>query len=202
MSVPWQPAADARGLLLVGGGPARVGSWVRRGLVACRVVPLGRWTAVVPAEPWSRARPPYDDALTVLTGRPLPVRLRPGLGLFTSGGRAVLTVQPRGWRATQRWLVWEPGRGVVPTPGLPPAAPVDLERAAGSGRRVGAVLADPGGDAHQLLVQVLGVLGLPGRELLAGDPVGRVVVPSGRTVARFEARVAEEVRHRTELEEG
>ena len=202
MSVPWQPAAGACGLLLVGGGPARVGAWVRRGLVSCHVVPLGRWTAVVPAESSSRAGPPYDDAFTVLTGRPLPVRLRPGLGLFTSGDRAVLTVQPRGWRATQRWLVWEPGRGVVPTSGLPAAAPVDLERAVGGGRRVGAVLADPGGDARQVLEQALAALGLPGRELLAGDPVGRVVVPSPRTVARFEAQVAEEARHRAELEEG
>ena len=203
MSVPWQPAADGRGLLLVSGGAARVGAWLRRGLVACRVVPLGRWTAIVPAESMSRARPPYDDPLTVLTARRLPARLRPGFGLFTSGERAVVSVQPRGFRAAQRWLVWEPGAGVVPTPGLRAARPADLARVVGGGRGLGAALAEAGGDAEQLLLRVMTALGLPGADLLTGTaPAGPVVAPSGRTVARFEARVAEEARHRAELEEG
>ena len=47
MSVPWQSAHGARGLLLVSGDPARVAGWVRRGLLACQVVPLGRWSALV-----------------------------------------------------------------------------------------------------------------------------------------------------------
>lgn len=204
MSTPWQPAAGVRGLLLVSGAPNRVGAWVRRGLVACRVVPLGRWTAVVPAESSSRARPPYDDAITVLTARRLPARLRPGFALFTSAGRAVVSVQPRGFRASQRWLVWETGGGVVTTTGLRAAHPVDLARAAGGGPGLGDVLAEPGGDPDELLRRVMGALGLPGADLLGGAAraPGVVVAPSGRTVARFEARVAEEARHRAEQEEG
>jgi hypothetical protein len=202
VNVPWQPVAGTRGLLLVGGGPASVAAWVRRGLVACQVVPLGRWTAVVPAERVSRARPPYDDAVTVLAARRVPHRLRPCIGAFTSGGRAVLTVQPRGWRGGQRWLVWEPGRGVVTAPGLAPARPVDLVRAAAGGRGLGGVLADPRGDAELLLRRVWGALGLPGVELLADGGSGRVVTPSATAVSRFEARVAEDARHRAELEEG
>ena len=202
MSVRWQPAADARGLLLVGGGPAAVAAWVRRGLVACHVVPLGRWTAVVPAEAESRALPPYDNAVTVLAARPVPHRLRPGLGAFTSGGRAVLTVQPRGWRGGQRWLIWEPGEGVVVAPGLVQARPVDLVRAAGRGRGIGALLADPGGDAHDLLRRVMGALGLPGVEMLREGGAGPVVTPSAKAVSRFDARATEDARHRAELEEG
>jgi hypothetical protein len=202
VSVPWQPASDARGLLLVGGGPAAVAAWVRRGLVACHVVPLGRWTAVVPAEAASRALPPYHDAVTVLAARPVPHRLRPGLGAFTSGGRAVLTVQPRGWRGGQRWLVWEPGQGVVVAPGLVQARPDDLVRAVGRGRGVGAVLADPAGDAHDLLRRVMGALGLPGVDMLNDRGAGPLVTPSTKTVSRFDARATEEARHRAELEEG
>jgi hypothetical protein len=165
-------------------------------------MPLGRWTAVVPAEAGSRALPPYDEAATVLAARPVPHRLRPGVGAFTSGGRAVLTVQPRGWRGGQRWLVWEPGLGVVVAPGLVQARPDDLVRAAGRGRGIGAVLADPGGDAHDLLRRVMGALGLPGVEILRDGAAGPVVAPSTKAVSRFDARATEEARHRAELEEG
>jgi hypothetical protein len=114
----------------------------------------------------------------------------------------VLTVQPRGWRGGQRWLVWEPGVGVVVAPGLTQAHAVDLVRAAGGGRGVREVLADPSGDADRLLRRVMGALGLPGAELLGGAGTGQLVTPSAKTVSRFEARVAEEARHRAELEEG
>jgi len=202
VSAPWQPAADTRGLLLVGGAPATVAAWVRRGLVACHVQPLGRWTAVVPAEPRSRAQPPYDDAVSVLAARPVPHRMRPTIGLFASAGRAVLTVQPRGWRGGQRWLVWEPGRGVIGAPGLVPARPADLVRATGSGRGIGAVLGDPAGDADRLVARVMEVLGLPGADVLRTGGTGPVVTPSPKAVSRFDARATEDARHRAELEEG
>jgi hypothetical protein len=164
VSAPWQPAQEARGLLLVSGGTGPVSTWLRRGLVACQVIPLGPWTAVVPTESSSRAEAPYDNAVMVLAARPVPRRLRSALGFFTVDGRAVVTVQRPGWRSEVRWLVWEPGAGLVRAPGLELARPADL---------VG-----PG-------------IGLR----------GQVVAPTAQAVARFDARMAEQARHPSELEE-
>ena len=196
MSAPWQPAQEARGLLLVSGETGPVSTWVRRGLVACQVIPLGSWTAVVPTESSSRAEPPYDDAVTVLAARPVPRRLRSALGFFTIDGRAVVTVQGPGWRTGVRWLVWEPGAGLVRAPGLELARPADLLAAAG---RQG----DPRAVADVVLTDLLSVLGLPGSDLV-GPKVGlrgQVVAPTAHSVARFDARMAEQARHRSELEE-
>ena len=206
MSVPWQPARDSRGLLLVRAEPGPVSGWVRRGLVACDVVPLGEWTALVPAEPASRARAPYDDAVAVLAGRPLPLRLRPALGFFVVDHRALVSLQPKGFRPAHRWLVWEPGTGPVRTPGLDVARPPDLVVAARSRTSASAVhqvLTDDGGDAPRLLRRLLDVLALPGAELLdPGDrPRGQVVTPTAQAVARFDSRMAEQAQHRAELEE-
>jgi hypothetical protein len=207
VSVPWQPAARPRGLLLVGGEPARVTAWVRRGLVACHIVPLAGWTAIVPSEPVSRADPPYDNSLTVLVARPVPGRLRPALGFLVVDGRAVVSVRARGTRATLRWVVSDPGSGVVRAPHLELARPSDLAAAAGARRAAGRaarVLAEPSGDAERILAELMDALGLPGAELLGGVPagVGHVAAPTQQAVARFEARAAEEARHRAELEDG
>ena len=207
MSVPWQSAQGARGLLLVSGDPARVAGWVRRGLVACQVVPLGRWSALVPAEPGSRAKPPYDDAVAVLAARPVPARLRPALGFYEVEDRAVVTVSPRGWRSGQRWLVWRPGTGVGRLQDLEPARIADLVGAAGRTARpaeVSRVLGDPAGTVAQVLDNLMTALDLPALDLWRGtvdhDRQGEVVEPTDRAVQRFDARLAEEARHRAEME--
>jgi len=206
VSVPWQSARDSRGLLLVRGEPSRAAGWLRRGLVACEVVPLGQWTALVPAERTSRASAPYDDPVAALAGRPLPNRLRPALGFFVVDNRAVVTVRSRGWRGGQRWLVWEPGKGPVRTPTLDAARPTDLVAAAhgpSGPRTVASVVADGSGDATGWLRGLLAALGLPGAELLAPSTAlhGQVVAPTAQAVARFESRMAEQAQHRAELEE-
>ncbi|SDP08065.1 hypothetical protein SAMN04489867_1365 [Pedococcus dokdonensis] len=206
MSAPWQPAQEARGLLLVSGGTGPVSTWVRRGQVACQVVELGAWTAVLPTERSSRAEPPYDDAVTLLAARPVPRRLRSALGFFTIDGRAVVTVQGPGWRSALRWLVWEPGVGLVRTPGLELARPSDLLAAAGrpgDARAVAEVVGGRDGRADGILTDLLAALALPGADLV-GPGVGlrgQVVAPTAQAVARFDARMAEQARHRTELEE-
>lgn len=206
MSVPWQPARESRGLLLVRARPGPASGWVRRGLVACDVVPLGEWTALLPMERVSRASAPYDDAIAVLAGRPLPPRLRPALGFFVVDHRAVVSLQPRGWRPSQRWLVWEPGSGRVRTPGLGVARPPDLVAAARSRTAapvVQRVLEDRSGDAPRMLRRLLDALALPGEDLLGPSehPRGQVVAPTAQAVARFESRMAEQAQHRAELEE-
>ncbi len=206
MSVPWQPARHSRGLLLVRAKPGPLAAWVRRGLVACDVVPLGEWTALRPAEGSSRASAPYDDAIAVLAGRPLPLRLRAAIGFFVVEHRAVISLQPKGFRPSHRWLVWEPGTGPVRTPGLEVARPPDLvtaARARTSPAKLHQVLKDDSGDAPALLRRLLDVLGLPGADLLAaGDQHrGQVVTPTAQAVARFESRMAEQAQHRAELEE-
>jgi hypothetical protein len=206
VSEPWQPAHEARGLLLVSGEQGPVTAWLRRGLGACQVIPLGGWTAVLPIERSSRAEPPYDDAVTLLAARPVPRRLRGALGFFTVDGRAVVTAQAPGWRGVVRWLLWEPGVGVVRTATLELARPTDLVAAAGrSGgeRAVAELVAGRGGSADRVITDLLSVLGLPGAELV-GPEVGlrgQVVAPTAQAVARFDARMAEQARHRTELEE-
>jgi hypothetical protein len=206
VSAPWQPAQEARGLLLVSGETGPVSTWVRRGLVACQVIPLGPWTAVLPTESSSRAESPYDDAVTVLAARPVPRRLRSALGFFTIDGRAVVTVQGGGWRSGVRWLVWEPGAGQVRAPDLELARPSDLLAAAGRAgdpRAVAEVVGSRDGRADVVITQLLAVLGLPGADLV-GPGVGlrgQVVAPTAQAVARFDARMAEQARHRSELEE-
>ena len=206
MSEPRQPAREARGLLLVSGGPGPVSTWLRRGLVACQVIPLGGWTAVLPIESSSRAEAPYDDAVTVLAARPVPRRLRSALGFFTIDGRAVVTVQASGWRSVVRWLVWEPGVGLVRAPDLAVARPSDLLSAAGlrgEPRAVADVVSGRDGRADRVLTDLISALGLPGSDLV-GPAVGlrgQVVAPTAQSVARFDARMAEQARHRSELEE-
>ena len=75
-----------------------VAAWAGRGLVPVHLVPFDGWTVLQPAGP-SRGHPPYDDALQVLAGRPVPGRLRSAIGLFAVGGNAVVTMHPYGWRA-------------------------------------------------------------------------------------------------------
>jgi hypothetical protein len=198
-------------MLLLRGEPDPVATWARRGLVPVHVVPLDGWTAVLPAGP-SRAMPPYDDTLKALAGRPVASRLRSAIGLFAVDGNAVVTVQPTGWRAIQRWFVWSPGQGVVRTRHLATGRPADLTAAAGihegtTRRGVLDLLIDGGGDAHGVLGGLLVLLSLPGSDLLAGgqDPAAAqgsmLVEPSERHVARFERIVQDQALHRVELEE-
>lgn len=205
MNERWQPARS-RGLLLVPGEPEPATAWVRKGLVACQVVELGRWTGVVPVEERSRAAEPYDDAATVLVSRPLPRKLRPAIGVLHVDHRAAVVVQPGGLRHQPRWLVWAPGEGHVRTPDLDLATPADLAEAAGrpgADRDVAQVVADRSGDALRLLTDLMTVLGLPGADLLgAGAGIrGPVVAPTAQAVERFDARMAEIARHHRELED-
>jgi hypothetical protein len=192
---------SSRGLLLLGGKADRVASWVRTGVVAARVVDLEGWTAVCPAEPSSRAAAPYDDALSVLAARPLRGRLRPGLGFFVIEERAVVTVQPKGFRGAQRWMLWAPGRGILHAPHLDELHPEELVRVSGRrgsdeaaalrvvlGRREGAPLG--------WLVELVTALGLPGAGLLSRGQgqSGRLVEPDWRSVAGFDALMADEAR--------
>jgi hypothetical protein len=205
VNVPWQSTGPARGLLLVGAEPGPVTPWVRRGQVACELVGLLDWTALLPAEPRSRARAPYDDPVALLAARPVPRRFRPALGFFVVGERAVVTVQGPGWRAGQHWLVWEPGAGVRRLGQLGLATPSHLVGAAGHGLpgSVAEVLRSTGGDADRTIADLMSVLRLPGSDLVldAPRPRGQVVAPTAQAVSRFDARMHEQARHRAELEE-
>jgi len=205
--LPWQ----GRGMLLLQGAPDSVVSWAQRGLLPVHVVPLDRWTAVLPAGP-SQARAPYDDTLKTLAGRPVPSRLRPAIGLFAVDGNAVVSAHPSGWRATQRWFVWAPGEGVLQPRELAAGRPADLVVASGTRDRtarrwVRELLVDGSGDAPHFLAGLLELLALPGSDLLDGrrDPVATrgytMVEPGEQHVAMFEKIISDEARHRAELEE-
>lgn len=204
-------AADARtgdtghGLVLVRRSPAAVTRWLRRGLVAATVAPFGPWTGVTLADERARSAAPYDVGLEVLAARPVPRRSRPAIGMFDVRGRAALTVQPAGLRAHTHWLVWEPRRGVVATPELSRLSlPVLLAAAGAQGRvreeALAEVLRSGQGTPLDLLVTVLGMLGLPGRDLLVrGDCDGASdVEPSVRGILAFDRLMAEEAAHRAE----
>jgi len=199
------PSDAGHGLVLVRRSPAAVTRWLRRGLVAVTVAPLGPWTGVTLADDRARSAAPYDVGLEVLAARPAPWRARPALGFFDVHGKAALTVQPPGPRAPIHWLVWEPRRGVLGTPQLPRLRlPVLLAAAGAQGRVREEALADVlrsgQGAPLDLLVTVLGMLGLPGRDLLVrGDTEGAGhVEPSPRGVLAFDRLMAEEAAHRAE----
>ncbi len=198
-------AGAGHGLLLVHGSASVVARWLRKGLVSARLARYGEWTGVTLAEERARSAAPYDVGLEVLVSRPAPRRARPVIAFVDVRGRAAISVQGGGLRRTQRWLVWEPGTGVVPTPSLPPlSVPRLLAAARASGpvraEEVGAVLASTRGTPVDLLVTVLGLLGLPGRDLLVdGDTEDATdVQPSFRSVAAFDRLVADETDHREE----
>lgn len=184
-------------------------SWARRGLGAVTVATLEGWTVVVPTGA-ARARYPYDDAVQSLAGRPVGVWMRPAIGVFQVGRQAVLTVHPTGWRPVQRWTMWTPREGVVPPAGLAPARPADLLAAAGTDRELAQELRtafrDGLPDAGAVLRSALDVLGLPGIGLLTGEtdvadlPGARVVEPAPRHARAFDRLVADEARHRIEME--
>lgn len=186
--------------MLVRGAHKASARWLRRSLVAVDVVALPGWTAVCLAEDKARTAPPYDKGLEVLMARPVPGRKRPSIGLFVTEGCAVVTVQTRGWRADQRWLVWEPGAGVQRSADLPALPAATIVEAAGARDVAPAQVADhfthASGDPVDVLVGLMGLLDLPGAELLRGRGVvpgrGERVEPSGRAVAAFDRLVADE----------
>ena len=193
------------GLVLVRRSPPAVTRWLRRGLVAVTVAPFGPWTGITLADDRARSAAPYDVGLEVLAARPAPWRARPTIGFFDVHGRAALTVQPTGPRAQIHWLVWEPRRGVVATPQLTRLhLPMLLAAAGAQGRVREEALADVLRSGHgaplDLLVTVIGLLGLPGSELLVrGDAEGASdVEPSVRGILAFDRLMAEEAAHRAE----
>ncbi|KGN34972.1 hypothetical protein N802_00125 [Knoellia sinensis KCTC 19936] len=195
------------GLVLVRGSAAASARWVKRGLAAVRVCQLPGWTGVCLAEDRALAAAPYDVGLEILAARRVPTRHRPAIGLFVIDGCAVVTVQARGWRLEQRWLVWEPGRGVRRTPDLPalPAALI-VDVAGARSRTTSAAVAehfaDAAGQPLDVLVGLMHLLGLPGEELLrdGADETHERIDPSPRSIAAFDALVAEEAAHRWESE--
>jgi hypothetical protein len=201
-----------RGILLVHGGADAAAAWAAASVAPVAVVPEdGPWTAVVPVAATTPARRPYDDAVTVLLNRPVPHRLRPAIGVGVVGRRAVLCVSPAGWRAVRRWLVWQPGTGVVHPGGLPVARLADVVAAArvddpAAVGTLAEVLHDPGGDAPLVVADLLVALGLPWAAFVEGstdpkDPLGAsVVAPSPGVVRRFDQAVHDDVRWRDETE--
>ncbi|HYN67136.1 MAG TPA: hypothetical protein VES93_09625 [Ornithinibacter sp.] len=205
MAADARSGGDGHGLVLVRRSPSAVTRWLRRGLVAVTVAPFGPWTGITLADDRARSAAPYDVGLEVLAARPAPWRARPTIGFFDVRGRAALTVQATGPRAAIHWLVWEPRTGVVATPQLPRLHLPMLLAAAGAEGRVreealADVLRSGQGTPLDLLVTVLGLLGLPGRDLLVrGDAEGATdVEPSLRGVLAFDRLMAEEAAHRSE----
>jgi hypothetical protein len=201
------------GILLVHGGLDAAVSWAESGVAPVAVVPEdGRWTAVLPVGEVTPVRRPYDDAVTMLLNRPVPHRLRPAVGVGIVGRRAVLCVTPAGWRAVRRWLVWQPGHGVVHPGGLPVARLADVVGAAGlddpgAVGELADVLHDPAGDARAVAGDLLEVLRLPGTTFLAGTAVAAeafgasVIAPRPAVVRRYDKAVHDDVSWRDEMED-
>ncbi len=192
--------------MLVRRSPTAVQRWLRKGMVPTTVAPLGAWTGITLSQKQARSASPYDVALELLAARPVPRRARPAIGFFELQGRAAFTVQSAGLRSAHRWLVWEPRRGVVRTPDLPRlrlSLLLDAAGASGSVRAesVAEVLASGQGSPLDLLVTVLGVLGLPGKDLLLRrDCTGATdVEPTQRAVIAFDRLMADEAAHLVDM---
>lgn len=189
------------GLVLTAARPEAVVAWARRGLGPLVVARVGEWTLVTPAGR-PKARYPYDDAVRTLAGRPASGRMRPALGFFRVGRQAVVTLHPEHRWAPTRWLIWTPRDGVVHPRGLPAATPAEIARAAGredpeAVTALEEIVGDVGAAAGEILAAVLGVLDLPGVEVLGGavDAAdlahARLVVPPDRYARAFDRIVRE-----------
>ena len=124
-------------------------------------------------------------------------------------GRAVIAVSGAR-RAGLRFVVWEPGTGVVRPPGLEVAPSQAILRAAGGGSRSDLVelLRERHVAPDRLLAAIVTTLDLPGARLLI-DPTDRselqevvAVEPEEKQVAIFDDVVKDSVLLRRELEPG
>ncbi|WP_018155174.1 hypothetical protein [Demetria terragena] len=194
-------AATLPGLLLSRAAPSKVSSWLGRGTVPGYVVPLGGWTAVVPAGQ-SLAAAPYDEAIPVLSARPVPGPLRPmiAFAVMDQPEKAVVVVRPKAGPKSDRWLAWAPDQGAMELPGYASANVRDLLAAAGLDESErGSVLALLGrreGTCRQTLIDVVTALGLPGAEFLGGAGAATkedavLVTPERRRVDRFDRDIQE-----------
>lgn len=177
--------------MLVRGQAKASARWLKRGLVAVASVDLPGWTGICLAESQARAHPPYDVGLEVLAARPTPMRRRPSIGLFVIDDCAVVTVQPRGWRADQRWLIWQPGLGVRRSPDLAPLPAALIVATAGASVSPTTVMEHfraVDGAPVDRLVALMSLLGLPGEDLLRHGPPSdaELVEPSRASVTRFD----------------
>lgn len=187
-------------VLLLRSDTHRVTAWLRRGSVPAYVVPVGGWTAVVPAGPAARTGAPYHQAVTMLLNRPVPSGLCAALALAVVEDRAVVVLHPPGWRTMPRWLFWQTGAGSVAAD-LPTVRAQDLMRVSGIGRedltRVDAVIKDHDAVPLDMLRDLMAALGLPGGGLLQADSAkhatgAALVEPDERSVRRFERVTREE----------
>ncbi len=205
-------ARPPAGLLLTRGDADHTARWAAGGLTELGVAPLeGGWCALVPVADTAAVSKPYDDAMTLLLNRPVPRRLRPAIGFALVGDQALVVVVPNRLRPVRRWLVWQPGVGLVRPGALPAAGIPDLVRVAGSVDRAAVaavtdVVRQPTGRARSVLGDVLSALGLPGRSLLDGTdraaelPGGCDVEPSPSRVSLFQRMVHEDTSWRDEME--
>ncbi len=196
-------------MLLVHGELDRAVAWARRGVVSVHAVPLGAWVALVPAADRSLAAAPYDEPVGPLLARSVPRRLRGAIGVATVGPRVVLSLVPHVLRHTRRWLVWEPGQGLIRVGTLPPGTITDLAATAGArehAEAVARVLRDVRGSAEQVVADTLAAVRLPGAELVgapeaAARHTGSVLVePAEHQVRRFERAAHEDRTWRSEVE--
>lgn len=204
----------ARGILLSAGRVDWAVAWAKRGLGPLTVAPLDGWTLIAPAGP-PMARPPYDDPVRTLAGRPVGMGMRPAIGLFQVGRQAVVTVQAGRWRPVHRWAIWTRHDALVNTPDLPPARTSDMVAVAASVG--GALLAGAEPALRELwhdgsiqpaavLEGTFRLLGLPGHELLTGAdeaaslPGARTVDPNPRHARAFDKLIEEQARERAEQE--
>lgn len=195
--------------LLLAAGPRReVDSWVDGGVVPVTVAPLEGWIGVVARGP-SRTGEPYDDGSLLLAARALGPKAGPGMGFFEVDGRAVITVHPPGRRRALRWVVWEPGVGLLRPPGLELAGPAEVVSLAGAAPPVRDELVDLLHETRvrptRMLMAVMATLGLPGTRLLEHPadvdslPGATDHEPDRRQVGWFEDAVRDSVRLRREL---
>lgn len=148
-----------------------VNTWAAKSVVPVLVARLGGHSVVVPRGR-SSVGAPYDDAALVCASRLAPRSLAPALGMWVIDDRAVITVQnQRRWRRRQKWVIWDPARGILRPDGVDIASPTQVLTAAGGGNRDDLIdlLNERHHQPQRLLSAIAGVLGLPGAAALV-DP--------------------------------
>lgn len=193
---------SVRGVLLVRGTLSETEAWVRRGVVAARVVTAGPWVGVCPAESRTRAGEPYDLVVPALAGHPLRRGQRPGIGFFATsddtGDRGLLTLQAGRVRARTQWLAWTPGRGTHTLPPLPAPSIADLADAVGRPGAKGRVLDALRGRCEgvdEWLTAIMLALELPAVDLILGAPRDvPVTEPEEKSLRTFVSLTADDLR--------
>lgn len=186
-----KPHVDAS-ILLLPGSPVAVRKWLAQTVSAVSVHNYAQYTAIVPHACRSQH---FRDAAALLFGRPLPMSLRPALGVRLQNSRMIVMTTARKAQARSRWLIWQDGYGLTRSQlpqGTIGGLVSSLQAPSSVVAPLTAILNRKTGIPLDMAQRMLELLGMPGADLLRDSSrISRKawIEPLAQSVERFDKAV-------------